>query len=81
MHTLAPGKPDALRESYFGGDGLCLPHLRLALGLTEYRDAVGDLTRHFPSRLEGLATDLVTFLEASTPSGATLAQLPRWKLG
>lgn len=37
----------AVREAYFQGDGLCLPHLRLGLGVVDDRDTATAVVQHF----------------------------------
>jgi hypothetical protein len=69
VRALASGAPSALVDTYFRGDGLCLPHLRLALGLTEYGDTIDQLAAHFLSRIQRLTTELEAFLKAFAQDG------------
>jgi hypothetical protein len=74
VRTLASGEPATVREAYLHGDGLCLPHFRLALDLADRRDAVELLSERFLAGLEVLATELEAFLDAHTPGGADRAK-------
>lgn len=70
VETLTAGEPPTIRETYVQGDGLCLPHLRIALDRAG-NSATADLLRErFQSRLESLAAELEAFVEAHTPNGS-----------
>lgn len=70
VRTLSSGEPPTVREAYLRGDGLCLPHLRIALDVAEDPDTADLLTEHFCDQLQALAGRLDAFLEAHTADGA-----------
>ncbi len=70
VRTLASGAPPAIHDSYLRGDGLCLPHLRLALGLAHHVDTERLLKKHFLGRLEALSRELADFREGAASGAA-----------
>jgi hypothetical protein len=75
--TLEAGDPPSIREAYVAGDGLCLPHLRLALGLMDDRDTANALAQHFLISIRSCATGLERFLAASaSPASLSPASTP-----
>lgn len=70
VRTLTSGEPPTVRDAYLRGDGLCLPHLRIALDLTDHPGTIDLLSGRFRDSLRALAVELEVFLQAHTPNGA-----------
>jgi hypothetical protein len=70
VRTLESGDPSSVRAAYFRGDGLCLPHLRLAFGVVDDRDTASALGQRFLKGIESCATGLERVL-ASSADAAT----------
>ena len=71
VRTLEAGDPPSVHEAYFRGDGLCLPHLRLALGVVDDRVTAKSLAEHFLKGIQASAKELEGFLAASTDTTAS----------
>lgn len=71
VRTLESNDPPSVREAYFRGDGLCLPHLRLALGTVEDRQIATSLARHFLNGIHAIALDLEAFLASANADPAS----------
>ena len=67
--TLASGEPPSVMTAYVGGPGLCLPHLRVALDLTDHPGTADLLREQVLKRLRALSDELEVFLAAHTPGG------------
>lgn len=74
VRTLESNDPPSFREAYFRGDGLCLPHLRPALGVVEDREIANSLARHFLGGIHAITVDPEAFLKAARH--VTAASLP-----
>lgn len=71
VSALESNNPPLVRETYFRGAGLCLPHLRLALSAVEDRQIATSLARHFLGGIHALAVDLGAFLNAVNATTAS----------
>lgn len=70
VEALTAGRPPEIREMYVHGDGLCLPHLCIALDRAGTSGTADLLRERFQSRLEALAAELEAFVEAHAPNGS-----------
>jgi hypothetical protein len=71
VRTLESNNPPVVREGYFRGDGLCLPHLRLALGAVEDRQIATSLAHQFLGGIQAIAVDLEAFVNAVNAATAS----------
>ena len=71
VRALEAREMTAIKKTYFEGEGLCLPHLRLGLGVVDNRETAAALVEHFLKGVEAVARDLETFL--ASPPAATAA--------
>lgn len=79
VSTLASGEPPGIRDAYLRGDGLCVPHLRLALSVAHHADTERLLTRHFLDRLDALSRELAWFREEVSNGAVAGAESDVWR--